>query len=103
MKIHALILVLASAVATAAHAASLDDPATYGESSPSTTVARIINLTPETRFINVSNGETITFNKGTESFTWHVDTYSNISKFSLAKIAPKDFQLGDIDVYVAPD
>jgi hypothetical protein len=92
---------VAAAAASTASAAPRDNSAAYGEEVQLNTTGRVIDLTPATRFVNVTNGETVTFKKGSQRFTWHVDVYSNVSEFALAKIAPHSLNFPDISVYVA--
>jgi hypothetical protein len=61
---------------------------------------RTINLLPDTRYVNVEQGETIKFTSGGKTFTWHFDTLGTPT-FKLAKIAPKDINSGNIQVYVS--
>jgi hypothetical protein len=61
---------------------------------------RTINLLPDTRYVNVEQGETIKFSSGGKTFTWNFDTLGTPT-FNLAKIAPKDINSGNIQVYVS--
>jgi hypothetical protein len=102
MKAQTTILLLAAVFATAAHAASRGDAAAYGQPVSPNSADRVIELTPQTRFVNVTNGETVTFEKGGQRFTWHVDTFNNVAEFALAKISPNTMNINGVEVYVAP-
>jgi hypothetical protein len=102
MKTQTTILLLAAVFATAANAAPRGDAAAYGQPVSSNSADRVIELTPQTRFVNVTNGETVTFEKGGQRFTWHVDTFNNVAEFALAKISPNTMNINGVEVYVAP-
>lgn len=102
MKTQTTILLLAAVFATAANAAPRGDAAAYGQPVSSNSADRVIELTPQTRFVNVTNGETVTFEQGGQRFTWHVDTFNNVAEFALAKISPNTMNINGVEVYVAP-
>ena len=101
MKTQALLLLTIAAFAGAANAATRNDASAYGQAVPSDAAGRTISLTSQTRSVNVTNGETVTFKKDGRSFTWHVDTCNNVSAFALAVIAPATLHAGGVEVYVA--
>jgi hypothetical protein len=88
-------LTIATAAITAAHAAD------YGQLVGNNYSDRVINLDAGTKYVNVTNGETVQFIQQGKSFTWHVDTYPNVTEVDLKKIAPAGFDAGTIEVYVA--
>jgi hypothetical protein len=102
MKTQTTILLLAAVFATAANAASRGDAAAYGQPVSSNSADRVIELTPQTRFVNVTNGETVTFEQGGQRFTWHVDTYNYVTAFALTNISPKTMNVNGVEIYVAP-
>lgn len=77
--------------------------ADYGAPAADTAAARTIALQPGTKYVNVVNGETVKFTANGKSFSWHVQTYRNVTRFDLQKIAPQQLALADIRVYVAPN
>ncbi|WP_296948979.1 CzcE family metal-binding protein [uncultured Massilia sp.] len=112
MKTQAILLIAAAALANVAGAANVanvaspasrTDASAYGQAVPPDSASRIVSLTPQTRFVNVTNGETVTFEKDGQRFTWHVDTYSNVSAFALAAIAPHALHADQVEIYVASD
>lgn len=92
-----LILSLALAAGTA-HAANASD---YGIAANATSAARQIELRPGSGSVNVTNGETVRFVVGNESFVWHFATLRDETNFELAEIAPKGWPLPGVRVYVA--
>jgi hypothetical protein len=75
----------------------------YGSEAPQTAAAKLISLTPQTKSINVDNGETVTFVHGHQMFTWNFRTLRDADNFKLSDIAPAGFEAGGVDVYVARD
>ena len=89
---------LAVALSIPAHAAD-----SYGTVATTTAPAgRVIDVTPDTRYVNVANGETVTIRLGGDSFTWTVATKSNVDAVPLARVAPAGAPATAAVVYVAP-
>jgi hypothetical protein len=94
--------IAASALSLNATAADLG-PKIYGMAAPATTAARSIAITPDTRFVNVINGETITFRINGQTFTWTFQLYQQEGALALSAILPKELHADGVTVYVAPD
>ncbi|HWZ49296.1 MAG TPA: CzcE family metal-binding protein [Herbaspirillum sp.] len=75
--------------------------ADYGTGVAAGTNARQITISPQTKSVNVTNGETVKFDVNGKTFAWNVNTFSNDTEFDLAKIAPAGTQVNDVRVYVA--
>jgi hypothetical protein len=75
--------------------------ADFGTLVTTSAAMRTIVINGDTKWVNVENGETVQFNIGGESFTWHFDTMPNETSFDLTKIAPAGIKLGSVRVYVA--
>ena len=89
-------------LAFSAHAAGpTGTAADYGTSVAASTDARQITISPQTKWVNVTDGETVKFDVNGKTFAWNVNTFSNDSEFDLAKIAPAGTQVNDVRVYVA--
>lgn len=88
-------LLLSLGFATAMSAAHAAGP------TGSAAAERDISIDAGTKWINVTNGETVRISAGGQSFVYHVDTYPNTTSFALSKIAPAGVQVGDVKVYVA--
>ncbi|HEY9101522.1 CzcE family metal-binding protein [Chitinimonas sp.] len=78
-------------------------PAYYGRSVASQGIDQKVEVQPQTRWVNVTNGDTVTFSNGGQTFSWHFDTLHHDDNFDLAEIAPQGFQAGKVRVYVAPN
>ena len=96
-----LALTLAIA-ACAAHAAPPSGSAADYGSVVAGAAGRVIEVTPQTRHINVKQGEVVTLRMGAESLTWHVSTYPNVHAFPLSRIAAPAAAASQVTVYVAP-
>lgn len=62
---------------------------------------RTIVILPETRWVNVTSGETIRFVVGDRSFTWNFQTGATVTAFDLNQVAPAGMLTRRIVVYVA--
>jgi hypothetical protein len=103
----AAILSLLSAPATAGeHAyddAASGRPGFYGAPAPSTAASRVLPLHASTRWLNVTQNETVRIQRGDRFFDWTFSTWTTHS-FDLARIAPAGFVApATVQVYVAPD
>lgn len=72
-----------------------------GELAALSQTQRTITITPDTRFVNVTSGETVRFVAGTQSFAWSFQTSTTITTFDLNRIAPPGLLNRPIPVYVA--
>lgn len=90
-----LALTIATASLGAAHAAD------YGQTVDNHFSQRVIDLDAGTKYVNVTNGETVQFVQQGKSFTFHFETYPNVTEVDLKKIAPAGFDAGAVEVYVA--
>jgi hypothetical protein len=61
---------------------------------------RVIDITPDTRAINVTQGEIVTLRMDDATFTWQVDAPVNLNAIPLAQVAPA--ARGQVTVYIAP-
>ena len=73
----------------------------YGNAIEAAATTRQIVLTPDTKWINVTRGESVNFMLDGKSFAWNFYTLHNDTSFDLATIAPKDINVQQIRVYVA--
>ena len=88
-------LTIASAALSTAHAAD------FGGTVDNRFSQRVVNLDAGTKYVNVNNGETVQFVQQGKSFTFHFNTYPNVTEVDLKKIAPAGFDTGAVEVYVA--
>ncbi|HEU0204655.1 MAG TPA: CzcE family metal-binding protein [Burkholderiaceae bacterium] len=98
-------ILLAAFPVSAADAAK----AQFGEPGLATSFDRTIAVSPGSRWVNVTDGETVRFvirnAEGTEqSFSWHFSTYPSRGHIDLRALAPADINLDHpVEVYVAPN
>ena len=83
--------------ASAASDVSAQPASAYGHVAKAPS-SRSIEITPQTRHINVTQLETITFKLGDKRVNWTFDTL-NTQAFPLSSIVPG---AGEVTVYVAP-
>jgi hypothetical protein len=65
--------------------------------------ARTIKITPDTEYVNVQSGETVTFDVGGKTFTWNFDTGDTVDSFDLSQIAPAGVLDHPVTAYLAPN
>jgi hypothetical protein len=92
----ALALSLSALSAMAAPAASI-----LGQPEPVTAGNRVITITPDTKYVNITGGQTVQFNSGGKSFAW--DFNGPIYSFNLNRVAPPGTLDHTVIAYVAPD
>lgn len=106
MKLKALfsagLVLMLSAGGVAAIAAGnrvdlLGDPA-----SPSA-ATRTIVIKPDTRYVNVTGGETVKFIAGDKSFAWNFNVAETIFSFDLNQVAPPGVLDHEVKAYIAPN
>jgi hypothetical protein len=79
------------------------DPANYGVAAQASRAARVVDITPGTRHVNVIDGETVTFNLDGQQFTWTFHVNHGEGVVALAAIVPKALDAHGVMVYVGPD
>lgn len=93
----------ASAFTVNAHAGIFDvSPKIYGRPAAASAAQQTIVVTPETRTIHVTNGETVKFEVNGQAYTWKFDLYHQEGVVDLATILPASHAEG-VKVYVAED
>jgi phosphodiesterase/alkaline phosphatase D-like protein len=96
------LLVLALGLAAQAQAHAAGPVLDYGVVTSDVHVTgRVIEVKPETRYLNVRNGEVVTIHVGDTSFTWEVNTAPNVNAIPLAKIVPAGAPATMAWVYIA--
>lgn len=73
----------------------------YGNAISAAATTRQIALTPDTKWVNVTRGESVNFMAQGKSFAWNFYTLRSDTSFDLAAIAPKDINVQQVRVYVA--
>jgi hypothetical protein len=77
--------------------------ADYGQPAPEGSHARVLKLKPGSKYLNVTDGETVKFDVDGKCFTWTVGTFSHQGLFKLSDIAPAGVRAEGVTVYVAPN
>lgn len=88
LKLAAAALLIAATAGTALASAPHATPGDYGNIAAAGTASRKIDLSSGTRYVNVADGETIEFSNGSDSVTWHFNTYPGSTVVDLSTIAP---------------
>ena len=94
--------------ACAAHASAAPDAkpgskASYGTPAPAASADYHLTVTPNTKWLNVDNGDTVQFDAAGKSFTWHFSTLWDSTALNLSAIAPADVKVGTTRVFVGAD
>jgi len=71
-----------------------------GDVVPPSAAMRTIVITPATKYVNVTQGETVKFETGGQEFAIGFD--GTRSSFALNRLAPAGALDHDIEIYVAP-
>lgn len=71
-----------------------------GSAASAAWVVREIDLRPGAKYLNVTQGESVLIKAGGKAFAWKFDTLGT-PVFDLSEIAPKDFNVQGVRVYVA--
>lgn len=72
-----------------------------GDPAPISASTRTIVISPTTRYVNVTGGETIRFIVGNQSFAWSFDGSTNVASFDLNRTAPAGLLDHKVTAYVA--
>lgn len=100
----AAVLILSAVLANAAYAVERTGNNTgYGTVVPDSSIGRLITVQPTSKYINVTNGETVTIAANGKTFSWQVNTLPSEAVFDLSKVAPQGVAVSDVKVYVAPN
>lgn len=73
-----------------------------GQAAPSSQAARTVVITPSTRYVNVVEGEVVTFVANGTPFTWNFDCPPGTSSFPLNRVAPAGVLDHAVTAYVQP-
>lgn len=103
-KIAAILAVAAiSPLAALAHEGAHHANAVFGSAVQAAVATRTVAIETATKSVNVDQGDVVTFQVGSKSFTWQFDTLRPSGSFDLADIAPEDVDTHGVRVYVAPN
>lgn len=74
-----------------------------GEAASAQAATQTINITPATKYVNVTSGQTVRFVSGDKSFAWNFNVGTNVYAFDLNRVAPDHTLNQQVKVYVAQD
>ncbi len=72
-----------------------------GDAASAAQASRTIAIGPDTRYVNVKQGEVIRFVVGAQEFAFNFDG-ANVSSFDLRRVAPAGVLDHGVTAYVAP-
>lgn len=99
---HATFLILSTAIAAGASAAGpTGERADFGAAVTDSAAERTIVIKAATKYVNVTDGETVKFAIDGKEFSWNFRTWPSTDQFPLEKIAPKETLASGVTVYVA--
>jgi hypothetical protein len=78
-------------------------PDLWGDPAPVSAATRTIVITPDTRYVNVTGGEIVTFVVGDKAFAWSFNGTRYVAPFDLSMTAPPGVLDHAVIAYVAPD
>jgi hypothetical protein len=93
------------ALLTACMSASAVSPRAdlLGSPVPPHAATRVVNLSQDTRHVNVVAGDTIRFVNGSGEFAWNFNVSPIVQTFDLNQVAPQGVLGHELRVYVAPN
>jgi hypothetical protein len=77
--------------------------ADYGTGVTAGGYDRVVEITPQTKSVNVTNGQTVKFVIAGKTFSWNFDTFNYDNVFDLSRIAPADIRVDGVKVYIEPN
>lgn len=84
-------------------AGAMPRPMDAGRVIMSDTADRDVAVDASTRWVNVTNGQTVRFTVGGQRFTFVFDAWPGMDSIPLSAIAPKGVSVPDVRVYIAPN
>jgi hypothetical protein len=96
-------LALSVLVLAAGTAGAMPRPMDAGRVIMSDTADRDVTVDASTRWVNVTNGQTVRFTVGGQRFTYVFDAWPGTDSIPLSAIAPKGVTVPDVRVYIAPN
>ncbi len=74
-----------------------------GSPAPASAANQVITIQPDTRYVYVTGGDTVTFISGAKSFTWYFGNSPTVWGFRLNRVAPPGMLDHQVMVEIAPD
>lgn len=74
-----------------------------GNPAPPAAATKTIVIQSNTKWVNVTGGDTVKFIAGDKTFAWAFNVASNVRSFDLNRVAPPGMLDHRIVAYIAPD
>jgi hypothetical protein len=106
MKTHLIAIVVAiaaSGIGAAATAGTALPRYMLGQAASAGQAGRTVVITPSTRYVNVTDGEVVTFVAKGAPFTWAFDCPPGTSSFRLNRVAPAGALDHPVTAYIQPN
>lgn len=100
MQITSRLAAASFAMLMAGAAFAADDTTEYGQAVAATNAQRVIVVKPDTKWVNVNDGDTVEFQFNGSSLTWNFSTLRGESAFDLSRIVPAGTLDQMVTVYV---
>ncbi|MBZ2209765.1 CzcE family metal-binding protein [Massilia soli] len=98
----ASLLIASAAIAFGASAAGPTGAAgDFGAPVANSAAARAFTVKPATKYVNVTDGETVRFAVDGKEFSWHFSAWPGAQQIALDKLAPTGTVAGGVTVHVA--
>lgn len=73
-----------------------------GDPAPASAAGQTIVVGPDTRHVNVTEGDIVRFVVGEKSFTWNFNVAKGTASFDLNAVAPAGLLQKQVRAYIAP-
>lgn len=97
--IHALVVLLCAC----AYRYAEPPIAFLGDAAPLAAATKTMAIRPDTKWVNVTGGDTVKFVVGDKAFAWAFNVASTVRSFDLRRVAPTGMLDHQVEAYVAPD
>lgn len=103
MKRLFILSVAVGLLSSCAHSRTEAPLSLLGDPAPVEGATVTIEIKPDTRWVNVTGGDTVKFVAGDKAFAWAFNVGTSISSFELGRVAPPGILTHSVRAYVAPD
>ena len=100
MKQKILISFTTMAILASTSISSFAADSAYGEAARQNAATRTVDITQDTKYIDVKSGEVVNFNVGGKTLTWNFDGKSHKSEFDMGMITPPGMLDHHVKIYV---
>lgn len=96
------ILIMPALSATLLSCASNQRADLAGDPASPSAADYTIVIHPDTRYVNVKEGDVVSFVAGGKTFAWNFDTHENAWALDLAQVAPPGLLDHPVTAYISP-